>query len=337
MKKLLIALAACAGLTAFADTVYLKSGSTLSGSVKSVSATEIVFDSEDLGEVTIKTEMIVKLESLGDHVVQYKDETEETKSLAIADGEILADGDKLAMDNVKEIDPKPETWHGSINAAYTATRGNTYDNTGSVLANVSRRWEDDRFTGNFSYVYSKSGASGQHKQRTADRWEVEGQEDHFWSSVFYSYVNAKYERDVIAQLESRYRIGLGLGYQWLENYDHEPTGIWNFNQEVGLNWVREEYRHESVKKGGFVALRYAHHLKYNPKWNKDVECFHNLEVLPEVDDWEKFLAKADVGFETKLIYDFSFIGKVEWDFDSQPANGRKKSDMRYLAGLGYKW
>ena len=35
--------------------------------------------------------------------------------------------------------------------------------------------------------------------------------------------------------------------------------------------------------------------------------------------------------------DFDFIGKIEWDYDNVPSAGRKKSDMRYIAGLGYKW
>ena len=59
--------------------------------------------------------------------------------------------------------------------------------------------------------------------------------------------------------------------------------------------------------------------------------------MPEVDEWEKFLAKADIGFTTKLIYDFDLIAKIEWDYNSKPANDRKKDDTRYIVGLGYKW
>ena len=47
--------------------------------------------------------------------------------------------------------------------------------------------------------------------------------------------------------------------------------------------------------------------------------------------------RADVGFTTKLIYDFDFLAKIEWDFNSMPAANRKKSDVRYILGIGYKW
>ena len=76
----------------------------------------------------------------------------------------------------------------------------------------------------------------------------------------------------------------------------------------------------------YATLRYAHHLKYFPKWNPEVEAFHNLEFLPQIDDFDNHLIKADVGF-----------AKIEWDYNSMPSVGRKSSDFRYIVGLGYKW
>ena len=94
---------------------------------------------------------------------------------------------------------------------------------------------------------------------------------------------------------------------------------------------------DDSKSDGFAAFRYAHHLLYTPKWNEGVQVFHNLEYLPDVDDLDKYLVKADVGLTTKLIYDFDLMAKIEWDFNSMPANDRKKSDLRYILGLGYQW
>ena len=60
-------------------------------------------------------------------------------------------------------------------------------------------------------------------------------------------------------------------------------------------------------------------------------------MLPDAAEWEQFLANGDVGFTTKLILAFDLIAKIEWEYNSQPANNRKKSDYRYIVGLGYKW
>ena len=340
MNKLVVAaVSALITSAAFADKVTLKSGSFLTGTVKGASAEEITFDSVDLGEVKIKVANIASIVDAGEHVVKYSDDTLETKRLGVDKGAYVVDAKPLDMSNVKEIDPVEETWHGSINVAYNATRGNTRENSATVLANINRRWEKDRVNADFGYYYAKSGTSGGGDVRTKDKWEVELKHDHFWLPKVYSYENLKWERDLIQELNARYRVGLGLGYQWLDNTEFESTGKWSFNQELGANWIKEEFRDESddAKKDGFCALRYGHHFSWSPIWAKGVEIFHNAEILPEVDEWKKFLAKADVGLSTKLIYDFDLLAKIEWEYNSKPAGDRKYEDIRYILGLGYKW
>lgn len=311
MNKLAIVLAALPLLVS-ADTVTLKSGTVLTGRVLGTKDGVVKFQSDDFGVLDVKPVAV----------------------------DIIRDADKkeVPVAEIKEVPKEPEVWHGSINGAFLAARGNSYENTWSVFGDVNRRWDEDRVKALAGYYYSETGTQDTEAKKTTDRIEIEGQHDHFWAEKIYSYESVRYDRDMIQDLTARYRVGLGLGYQWLDGYVHEATGKWSFNQEVGLNWIKEEYAIPSdAKENGYAALRYAHHLNYLPKWNSDVECFHNLEYLPEVDDWDKYLVKADVGFSAKLVYDFSLVGKIEWDFNSMPANGRKKSDVRYILGLGYKW
>ena len=336
-RTVIAAVAAMIAAAASADTVTLKGGSVLVGEAGAISGDAIKFKSDDLGEIEIKIAKIKSVDKAKSHVVQYLDGTKEERSIDVKDGELWTGESKLDMKTVKAVDPVPEKWHGSVNLAYNATRGNTYENTATVLANVNRRWEKDRLTGDFNYSYADSGKSSSSKTKTTDRWLVDVKHDHFWWKKVYHYENGRYERDVIQDLDSRFRLGIGAGYQWLENKDFESTGKWSFNQEFGINWIREKYGDGESKDGGFAALRYAHHLGYVPKWYTNVEFFHNFEILPEVDDWDKFLSNADVGFSTKLIMDFDLLAKIEWDYNSQPSGGRKKSDYRYIVGLGYKW
>ena len=323
---------------ACADKVTLKSGSYLTGEAGLIQDGKLLFKSDDLGDLKIDIANIKSMDVAKNHVVQYQDNSTEEKILTVKDGEIWNGNGKLDMANVKATDPAPETWHGSIHVAYNASRGNTYNDSAAVEANVNRRWEKDRLNVDFGYYYGKQGQSGQETQKTEDRWEAEAKHDHFWWEKVYSYEDLKWERDMIQNLLGRYRAGLGGGYQWLDNRAFESTGKWNFNQELGVNYIKEEYDGPSdAKDGGFCALRYGHHFGYVPKWLETMELFHNFEILPEVDEWEKFLAKADVGFSTKIIYDFDFIAKMEWEYNSKPANDRKKDDYRFIVGLGYKW
>ncbi len=340
MKKLAIAaVSALIVSAAFADKVTLKSGSFLTGTVTGASGDEITFKSDDLGEVKIKVANIESLEDAGEHVVRYKDNTRETKRLAVDDGAYVVGEKVLDMSNVKDIDPEEEAWHGSINFAYNATRGNTRENSATVLANINRRWEKDRINGDLGYYYTKTGTAGGDDLRTKDKWDVELKHDHFWLQKVYSYEDLKWERDVIQDLNARYRVGAGLGYQWLDNDVFESTGKWSFNQELGVNWIKEEFSEstDDDKKGGFCALRYGHHFEWAPVWAEGVSLFHNAEVLPEVDEWKKFLAKADIGVMTKIVYDFDLLAKIEWEYNSKPAGDRKYEDIRYILGVGYTW
>jgi putative salt-induced outer membrane protein YdiY len=302
-------------------------------------AGELSFTSDDLGEVKIKLANIASLDVAKENVVQYNDNSTEVKNLSVKDGVVVDEkGAAINAAEVKAFNPAIETWHGSINVAYQSARGNTYENSATVLANVNRRWEKDRINGNFGYYYSETGTTEENKEKSTDRWEIEGQHDHFWSERFYIYENAKFEQDDIAGLDYRLRLGAGAGYQWLDGRNFDATGKWSFNQEVGAAWIKNSYVNaDPSADDSYATVRYAHHLKYFPKWNPEIEAFHNLEFLPQIDDFDNHLIKADVGFTTKIIMDFDLLAKIEWEYNSMPSVGRKSSDVRYIVGLGYKW
>ncbi len=311
MKRAVLAIAVLAAASAFADKVYLKSGSVLTGTGAITAGDKVKFTSDDLGAIEIPADKVA-------HV-----ETAEAKHVAVA---------ALPVE-----EKPPETWHGSVNVAFESSRGNTYKNNLTVLANLNRRWDEDRVNFDFGYYYSETGVSKDTRKKSTDRWELAGQHDHFWSKKFYSYENAHYEQDHIAGIDYRLRLGVGGGYQWLDG-EQFAIGKWSFNQEVGATWVRVSYVEKDPSvDDSFASVRYAHHLKYNPKWDEGVEFFHNFEFLPQVDDWDNQLMKADLGVTTKIIMDFDLLAKIEWEYNSMPAVGRKSSDVRYIVGLGYKW
>jgi len=313
MKRYIVALFGAFAVAALcADTLNLKSGSVLKGKVIGVQDGVLKFESVDVGAVEIKTNLI---------------------STVVSDEE-----KEVALKQIPVIEKPRETWHGSVNFAFKSARGNTYENSASVLVNLKRRWENDRLNFDFGYHYDENGTSKHNKETTQDRWELEGQWDHFLASSFYGYLNSRYEVDDIAGIDYRFRLGGGIGYQWLDAKDVFNTGKWSFSQEAGAAWIRTEYAQmTSDTEDSAASVRYAHHLAYLPVWRDGLEFFHDFEYLPQVDDFSIFLAKADIGFTTKLIFNFDLLAKIEWEYNSTPSFGRKKSDTRYIVGLGYKW
>ena len=319
-----------------ADKVYLKSGSYLTGTAGSVVGDSIKFKSDDFGEVTVKLANIVKLESSREHVVQYNDLTTESKVLSVKDGQ-LVDGDKkLDMSNVKAVDPTIETWHGSVNLAASMARGNTVSEKASLTADLSRRWEKHRFTSALGYYFAQSGDNKADKQKTENRFEISAQEDYFFLTKLYGYVNGKYEIDEIMELDYRIRLGAGLGYQWLEGCDVAGLGKMSFNQEVGGAWVKEKY--DNDYEDDFATVRYAHHYTWDFAKTDGLKFFHNLEYLPDLADFaENYIIDADLGLSWAFSANWQLLAKIEWDYKSKVAQGVKHSDLRYILGLGYRW
>ncbi len=337
MKRILVCVSALyMGLVASADVIVMKSGAKFIGTVKHIEGGTIDFASEDVGDIKIKQDNVVSMTTDKANPVEFNDKHIETGVVGRDEKGFTLDGDALDMGKVKSVNPTPEAWHGSFNLSATAARGNTVSESVSLFADIARRWEKDRLTGSAAYNFAQSGDSKEDKQKTANRFEIQAQEDHFWTSMLYSYVNGKYEYDRIMNLDYRYRVGLGLGLQWLEGRAFENLGKWSFSQEAGLTWVKERYT--SSLDDDYLAFRYAHHLAWDPNWIEGFNFTHNFEYLPELSDWEEnYIIDSDVGFTYAFRANWQLLGKIEWDYKSKVGAGTKHSDLRYMLGVGYKW
>ena len=106
MKRAVLAIAAVAAATAFADKVYLKSGSVLTGTGAVVADDKVKFTSDDLGAVEIPADKVLHVET--------------------------AQAPKVVVAELPVEEKPPETWHGAINVAFESARGNTYKNNASA-------------------------------------------------------------------------------------------------------------------------------------------------------------------------------------------------------------
>ena len=337
-RALIAGLVLLAATSAWADKLLLKSGSYLTGQTGVVKGDKIVFTSDDLGELEVSLAQIVSL-APSSHTILYVDGARETQEFAVSNGVFVIQGAPLPKAaEIKTIDPEEEKWHGSVNVTFMSSRGNSYEESAAIRANVNRRWEKDRFRSDFAYDYGKTGTTRENREKTTDKWAIEAQHDHFWTPKFFTFENGRYEQDDIAGLDDRLRLGAGVGLQWLDNTVSDLTGKWSFSQEAGLTYFSDNYREKPKSTDeDYVSFSYAHHLFYFPKWLDEVKVFHNLAYYPQVDDWEHYNITADLGLSTELFYGINLLAKIEWDYNSRPSEGRKSSDFRSILGLGYGW
>ncbi len=320
---------------AAADEILFLNGDRLTGKIVSADGGKLTIKTDTAGEVTVDLAKVKTFSTDEPIVIKSGDTTLSSKVTAGPDGSVqvvpVAGGTPqvIALKDVAKINPPPVKWTGSIVGNALITTGNSQTENFGLSVNAVRRSEIDRITLGAAYYYGRQEIKGTDKQETTiDNWFVFGKYDYFLTKKLYLYGGVRVEQDNIADLDLRLTIGGGAGYQWFE------TPTFNFNTEAGLAWV-----YENFKNGGtddHVAARLAYHVDWTPV--KPLKLFNNVEYLPNITDWfGDYNLNVDAGLRATVYEGFFAEAKIELRYDSTPAPGAKKEDVRYLFGVGWQF
>lgn len=326
-------LASAVASTVCADVVYLNNGDRFTGVITSAGGGVLVLKTPAVGEIkipltevaTFTTDQPIELH-LSDGTVLNKPVAAGTPGQIGTAGAGPVVGQNIPLSTIKSVNPPPVKWTGSISAGVMIARGNTNTDSANAAVEAVRRAEDDRVTLRANYNYAREKPEGEEARVTQENWLASVKYDYFVSDKWYLYANGRVERDHIANLDLRLTPGAGVGYQWIE------TAKTNFNTEAGLTWVYERYTDPDMTRD-YIAGRFAYHLDH--KLNDRVKFIHNLEVLPSLEEFGEYLLTTDAGIRANLTGNFFGEAKVVYQYNSEPAEGKDKSDIRYIMSLGW--
>jgi putative salt-induced outer membrane protein YdiY len=318
---------------AAADEILFLNGDRLSGKIVSADGGKLTIKSETAGEVTVDLAKVKTFSTDEPIVIKTGDTTVSSKVTGGADGTVqvvpVGGGSPqvIALKDVAKINAPSVKWTGSVVGNALITTGNSETESFGLSVNAVRRSEIDRITLGGAYYYGRQKDPDTDKQETTiDNWFVLGKYDYFLTKHFYLYGATRVEQDQIAELDLRLTIGGGVGYQWFE------TPTFNLNTEAGLAWVYEKFKNGGTED--HVAARLAYHVDWTPY--KTVKLFNNVEWLPNITDWfGDYNLNADVGVRATIYEGLFAEAKIELRYDSTPAPGAKKEDVRYLFGVGW--
>ncbi len=335
-SALAVAVSITLGTMAFGGEVVFKNGDRLTGKVTQLDGGKLVIESAVAGKVTVDIGNVATFSTDEPVEIQLKDGSTLKQQVAPAEaGQIATSGGAVApqtvpLEQVAAINPpKPEIkWTGSIRAGAEFARGNTDTDQVNIEADAVRRGIDDRIllAGQYLLGRTEDPDTGE-KQTTTDNWTASAKYDYFLSKKLYFFGLVKAERDNIADLELRLSPSVGLGYQWVEG------PVWNFNTEAGLGWVYESF--EDDQDNEYVAARFAYH--YDRVLRENVKFVHNFEYLPSVEDPSEFNLNADAGVRVAMSDQLFLEFKVQVKHDSEPAEDAEKTDVRYIANVGWNF
>jgi putative salt-induced outer membrane protein YdiY len=333
-KPLLVLAAALATSAAAAqDTVRLKNGDQLTGTIENMADGKLTLANPMLDEVVIPMDNVADLSSTGEVVLlTVKGERLVRRIRRLEDGELVlvdvegAPAGPLALDQLAQINPAGARWTGGVNIGGTYQSGNTERRAVNASFDAERRTPDDRFTVRARWDYAEdqvtSGVWNLSQRRTYGGMKY----DYFVAPRWYVWSNVSAEGDLKANLDLRFTAGAGLGHQLFDS-DTFKLGI-----ELGPAYLYEDYRtntpsSESVTGRGAYTMEW--HITETLRFLQFTEAFLSLESSDDV------FVRKDSRLQAQLTE--SMITQLQWIllYDNTPAPGNDRVDHNVNVSVGW--
>jgi putative salt-induced outer membrane protein YdiY len=321
------------GTKVSADVVVLTNGDRLTGKVVHLKEGKMVLKSTLAGEVTINLSDIATFGTDEPIEVHLADGTVlKQKVESTVGGQFRIAGDKLvkqqdfSVSAISSINPPPTAWHGDISAGLAATRGNTVTDRRNIDMNLLRRSDKDRTIVKGYYIESKQeDPDTGDKETTEDEWMIEGTYDYFFTKKMFGFVNGRYEKDAIADLDRRVILGGGAGYQWVESEEM------NFSTRAGLASLYEKYDTQTDSTTELSAQVGYH---FDKKLGRKFKFINDLTYYPSLEEISDYFLTTTAELRASITERMFTNFKVMFDYDSTPAQGAHHTDVKYIFGVG---
>ncbi len=325
--------------SSYGDELFFKNGDHLTGKIKHLVDGKLVFESDVAGKITIDIAKIktfssdspIQLNMKDGTVLNQKVSSSDPNQFAIEAGETLQ-AQAFNLEAISSINPpvKPEPkWTGDITAGFTSTHGNTKTEGTTASVKLSKRTGKDRT------VLSTDYAKAEQEDRTTgkdeiieDWWRTRAKYDYFFTTKLYGFLNGRYEKDAIAELDRRMIVSGGGGYQWIESEDM------NFSTEAGLASLYEKFDNQTNSNSEISAQ-----LGYNfdKKLTKKIKFIHDLTYYPSLEQFSDYFLTSTAEIRADFTESMFMSFKAILDYDASPAIGSHKTDTKYTLGVGYRF
>ena len=219
--------------------------------------------------------------------------------------------------------PAKNPWETTAAAGLTLTRGNSRTMLATLSLDTKRKWDDNEA------AFGATGGYGEDKDvRNADFATAFGQYNRMLTERFYVGLRASFYYDGIADLSYRVTISPLAGY-YLVKTTNTTLAV-----EAGPAFVEEKYYHQTPD--GYWGFRAGERFEH--KLSATTKIWESVSYVPQVDRWaEKYIVTGEAGIDAAITKQWSLRVVFQDIYDSQPANGRQKNDVRLIAGTAYKF
>lgn len=238
--------------------------------------------------------------------------------------------------------PEDKGWETSAAAGVTISGGNSKSFQSTLSLNSTRKWsKDEALLGaqagyGESTVVKRADGLEDEKNKTEAYIKGFGQWNHLITERFYGGLRLDAVNDAIADINYRFTLSPLAGYYLIK--DKATT----LAVEFGPSLVHE-------KVGGvddtYAGLRLAERFEH--KFEGGARVWQSTEIVPQIDDFNNFIATSEIGAEAPLTKKLSLRLVFQHVYDSEPATAgvtaggdtryKLKNDTKLIGALAYKF
>lgn len=217
--------------------------------------------------------------------------------------------------------PPNTGWLTTAAFGFTLAKGNT-DNmllTGNLLS--SKKWGQNEMDLGIDGTYGETDGV-----RSAGNVHGFDQYNRLLTQRLFALIRVDAVNDSIANVDYRVTIAPGMGYYFIKTTNTFLRG------EVGPGFVFEKV---GGVKDDYVTLRLAE--RFETKLNERAKLWQSIEILPAVEEFSSYVINAEIGIDTSITKKLSLRTYVQDTYDSTPAPGLKRNDVKLVAAIAYKF
>lgn len=322
--------------SAFSDSVKLKNGDRITGTLVVKVTDKVVINTSYAGEIKLNWADIQSIDAEKPMTMMLSDGSIITGRLIHGEsGQVIMDEETNAplvgteLAEIQYINPSRDligegyVWTGNLTLGGTFNNGNSKNRNMQFNGESVVRGLEDRYT-----VQGYAYWAEDNDEQTQNNMRVRGQYDHFFTKKWFSYLNTIQEKDRFRDIRLRSQYGVGTGYQMFEG---EKL---NLSLEGGLSWIKQDFYEDDDES--HAAIRWA--VNYNQYFfDSFVQGFHRHEVLYTPRAPSQILLYSSTGLRFPFLLGLSATTQLDYNFDSRPVDDRRKGDTRALFTLGYSW
>ncbi|MGH9682463.1 MAG: DUF481 domain-containing protein [Candidatus Acidiferrales bacterium] len=335
---------------ALADTVVLKNGSKLVGTIVSSDGKDLTVKTDYAGDLKVQWSAVQELVSDEPLYVITKDQktvsgavTTEgsnlivhtanagTVSVAFADVTTIRSGaEQQAYEN--SLHPGIiEGWKGGLDVGFALARGNSETTNLNTAFTADRKTLHDEITLYASSLYSKNNAAG--GGVTANAILGGAKYDRNLTGRLFAFASADYTHDQLQDLDLRSIYSAGLGWHVINT----PTTT--FDALAGLNYTRETYSAGLTTAGAvsgvsrnLPGITLGENLTH--KFGSASLASEQFYFYPDLADLNQYRFALDAGWVTKINNWLGWQMSVSDRYvTNPPILGTKSNDLIFSTGL----